>query len=115
MRKHPLIGERVLDAAPALEPVAKVVRSTHERWDGTGYPDGLAGREIPIASRIIFICDAYNAITEGRPYKRPLSREQALDVLREGAGTQFDPELVKAFADTQIEKRPLEVAHLPPA
>ncbi|HET7120741.1 MAG TPA: diguanylate cyclase [Solirubrobacterales bacterium] len=108
MRKHPLIGERVLDAAPALEPVAKVVRSTHERWDGTGYPDGLAGREIPLASRIIFICDAYNAITEGRPYKRPLSREQALDVLREGAGTQFDPELVKAFAETNLEGRPFE-------
>jgi two-component system, cell cycle response regulator len=104
MQKHTVIGERVLAAAPALGPVAKVVRSTHERWDGQGYPDGLAGREIPLGSRIIFICDAYNAITEGRPYKRPLSREQALDVLREGAGTQFDPELVKVFAETSLEE-----------
>jgi diguanylate cyclase (GGDEF)-like protein len=106
MQKHTVIGERVLAAAPALGPVAKVVRSTHERWDGKGYPDGLEGKEIPIASRIIFICDAYNAITEGRPYKRPLSREQALDALREGAGTQFDPHLVKVFAETDFEKWP---------
>jgi len=103
MRKHTVIGERVLEAAPALGPVAKVVRSTHERWDGEGYPDGLAGREIPRASRVIFICDAYNAMTEGRPYKRPLTREQALDGLREGAGTQFDPELVKVFAESDLE------------
>jgi two-component system, cell cycle response regulator len=103
VEKHTVIGERVLAAAPALGPVAKVVRSTHERWDGQGYPDGLAGKAIPLASRVIFICDAYNAITEGRPYKRPLSREQALEVLREGAGTQFDPELVKVFAETDLE------------
>jgi two-component system, cell cycle response regulator len=108
MRKHTVIGERVLDAAPALRPVAKVVRSTHERWDGSGYPDGLAGKEIPLASRIIFVCDAYNAITEGRPYKRPLNREQALDTLREGAGTQFDPELVEVFAKTNLETKSRE-------
>jgi HD-GYP domain-containing protein (c-di-GMP phosphodiesterase class II) len=112
MHKHTVIGERVLDAAPALGPVAKVVRSTHERWDGSGYPDGLAGPEIPLGSRVIFICDAYNAITEGRPYKRPLSREQALDVLRDGAGTQFDPKLVKVFAETQTAEWGGE---LPPA
>lgn len=104
MRKHPLIGERVLDAAPALGPVAKLVRSTHERWDGEGYPDGLAGREIPLGSRIIFVCDAFNAITEGRAYRRPLSREQALDELRAGAGTQFDPELVRVFTEADVEK-----------
>jgi two-component system, cell cycle response regulator len=108
MRKHTVIGERVLDAAPALGPVAKVVRSTHERWDGEGYPDGLAGRDIPLGSRIIFICDAFNAITEGRSYKRPLNREQALDALREGAGTQFDPALVRAFAETSLEKDSFE-------
>jgi two-component system, cell cycle response regulator len=108
MRKHTEIGERVLAAAPALGPVAKVVRSTHERWDGKGYPDGLAGREIPLGSRIIFVCDAFNAITEGRPYKRPLSREQAIEALREGAGTQFDPDIVRVFAETDIEKNSFE-------
>ncbi|HEV2726940.1 MAG TPA: HD domain-containing phosphohydrolase [Solirubrobacterales bacterium] len=99
MRKHPLIGQRVLEAAPALGRVAELVRSTHERWDGEGYPDGLAGRDIPLGSRAILVCDAYNAMTEGRPYRSAFSREEALEELRRGAGTQFDPELVRAFAE----------------
>lgn len=102
MRKHPKIGERVLDAAPALGPVANLVRSTHERWDGEGYPDRLAGRDIPLGSRAILICDAYHAMTEGRPYRAPMSSEGALEELRRGAGTQFDPELVKTFAEKVI-------------
>ncbi len=102
MRKHTLIGERVLDAAPALGPVASVVRSTHERWDGDGYPDGLFGGDIPLGARIIFICDAYNAMTEGRPYRPPLGREQALEELRRGAGSQFDPELVRTFVEKVV-------------
>ena len=99
MRKHPLIGEHVLDAAPALAPVASLVRSTHERWDGEGYPDRLAGREIPLGSRAILICDAFNAMTEGRPYRPPMSTEQALEELHQGAGTQFDPQLVATFVE----------------
>jgi HD-GYP domain-containing protein (c-di-GMP phosphodiesterase class II) len=99
MRKHTLIGQRVLEAAPALGQVAAVVRSTHERWDGEGYPDGLAGRDIPVGSRIIFICDAFNAMTEGRPSRPAVSQEQALEELREGAGSQFDSELVRTFCD----------------
>jgi two-component system, cell cycle response regulator len=99
VRKHTVIGQRILDAAPALVPVAAVIRSTHERWDGGGYPDSLAGEEIPLGSRIIFVCDAYNAMTEGRAYRRPLGREQALEELRRGAGTQFDPKLVGAFVE----------------
>jgi len=75
------------------------VRSTHERWDGGGYPDGLAGEEIPLGSRIILICDAYNAMTEGRPYREPLGAQRALEALHEGAGTQFDPELVDVFVE----------------
>jgi len=102
MRKHPLIGERVLEAAPALGQVAKVVRSTHERWDGEGYPHGLAGREIPLGSRVIFICDAYNAMVEGRPYRPAITEEQALEELRRCAGSQFDPELVRTFAEKVI-------------
>jgi len=102
MRKHPKIGERVLDAAPALGPVASLVRSTHERWDGEGYPDKLAGRDIPRGSRAILICDAYNAMTEGRPYRAPMSSEAALEELRRGGGTQFDPDLVKTFAEKVV-------------
>jgi two-component system, cell cycle response regulator len=102
MRKHPLIGQRVLEAAPALGEVAKLVRSTHERWDGSGYPDGLAGRDIPLGSRVILICDAYNAMTEGRPFRAARSNEQALAELAAGAGTQFDPQLVKTFAEKVI-------------
>jgi diguanylate cyclase (GGDEF)-like protein len=99
MRKHPMIGQRVLDGAPALGEVAKLVRSTHERWDGTGYPDGLSGRDIPLGSRVILICDAYNAIVEGRPFRAARSNEQALAELASEAGTQFDPELVKTFVE----------------
>jgi two-component system cell cycle response regulator len=102
MRKHTLIGQRVLEAAPALGPVAEVVRSTHERWDGSGYPDGREGRAIPLGSRIIFICDAYNAMTEGRPYRAPMSSEAALEELRKGSGMQFDPDLVATFAEKVV-------------
>jgi diguanylate cyclase (GGDEF)-like protein len=102
MRKHTVIGQRVLDAAPALGEVAKLIRSTHERWDGEGYPDGLAGRKIPLGSRVILVCDAYNAMTEGRPYRPAISPEQAFEELREGAGTQFDPELVTTFIEQVV-------------
>jgi two-component system cell cycle response regulator len=102
MRKHPLIGQRVLEAAPALGEVAEVVRSTHERWDGEGYPDALAGRDIPLGSRVILICDAYSAMTEGRPYRPAVSAEQALEELRRGAGMQFDPALVGTFVEKVV-------------
>ena len=98
MKTHTTIGERILAAAPAMAPVAALVRSSHERWDGDGYPDRLASEQIPLGSRIIFVCDAYEAMTESRSYRDPISPEDALEELRRCAGTQFDPQLVELFA-----------------
>jgi HD-GYP domain-containing protein (c-di-GMP phosphodiesterase class II) len=89
----------VLYAAPALREVGKVVRSTHEHWDGSGYPDGLVGEEIPLAARIILICNAYDSMTESRPYGELLSPTEAIDELRRGAGKQFDPDIVEVIVD----------------
>ncbi len=97
MRRHTLIGDRILGATPALRPVARLVRSSHERWDGRGYPDGLAGEEIPRGARIICLCDAYDAMTSARSYKAAVSSAEAIAELRRCAGDQFDPELVEAF------------------
>jgi two-component system cell cycle response regulator len=99
MRNHTLIGERILSSAPAMAPVAKLVRSTHERWDGSGYPDNLSGDEIPLGSRVIAVCDAFVAMTQPRPWRTTMSQEEALDELRRCAGSQFDPYLVEAFCE----------------
>jgi len=104
LRKHSVIGERILGAAPAMAPVAKAVRSTHEHWDGSGYPDGLRSTEIPLASRIVLICDAYDAMTSERPYGAAKTPAEALEELRGNAGTQFDPHLVEVFCDIQSEQ-----------
>jgi two-component system cell cycle response regulator len=97
MRRHTLIGESMLSAAPALHTARKVVRSSHERFDGRGYPDGLSGDQIPLASRIIFVCDAFHAMTSDRPYEPAQSVDSALAELDRCAGSQFDPEVVAAF------------------
>jgi two-component system, cell cycle response regulator len=97
MRRHTVVGERILAAAPALLDVAKLVRSSHERYDGAGYPDGLAGEAIPLGSRVIAVCDAWDAMVSDRPYRRAMSREDALAELERCAGTQFDPAVVAAF------------------
>jgi diguanylate cyclase (GGDEF)-like protein len=94
---HPELGERILEPIDRLSEVRGIVRSCHERWDGDGYPDGKAGDEIPIESRIIFVCDAFHAMTTDRPYRKRLSVDEACRRLREGAGTQFDPEVVDVF------------------
>ncbi len=99
MRRHTILGERILSAAPALVPVAKLVRSSHERFDGSGYPDGLAGEEIPLGSRIVCACDAYEAMTAIRPYAPARTQEQALAELTRCAGGQFDPRVVQALAE----------------
>ena len=99
MHHHTIIGERILAAAPALAPVARLVRSSHERHDGGGYPDGLSGQEIPLGARVVAVCDAYDAMISERPYRVPLSVEDAVAELRRSAGTQFDPRVVEAFCD----------------
>jgi diguanylate cyclase (GGDEF)-like protein len=103
VRRHPMIGERILAAAPALAAAAHIVRATHERFDGTGYPDRLAGEEIPLAARIISVCDAYHAMTSERPYRPVRAHAEAMDELRRGAGSQFDPAAVEAFVRTLID------------
>jgi diguanylate cyclase (GGDEF)-like protein/putative nucleotidyltransferase with HDIG domain len=97
MREHPAIGERILRAIPGMGQVAKIVRHEHERWDGTGYPDGLAGKDIPLGSRIILACDAYHAMTSDRPYRAAMPHSDALAELSSCAGTQFDPEVCQAL------------------
>ncbi len=99
MRQHTIIGERLLSATEALTPVAAVVRSSHERWDGCGYPDALAGEAIPLLSRIVFVCDAYEAMRAKRPYKVPMSQDEVAAELRRNSGTQFDPQVVELFCD----------------
>ncbi len=99
MHQHTVLGERILSAAPALRPVAVIVRASHERWDGLGYPDGLAGAEIPLGARIIAACDAYEAMTTDRCYRRRIGHDAACQELRRGAGRQFDPNVVEALLD----------------
>jgi two-component system, cell cycle response regulator len=99
MRQYPVIGERIARSAPSLAPVAPLVRSSQERWDGAGYPDGLRSTETPIGARIIGACDAYHAMRAAQPYRPAFTREQAIAELRRCAGTQFDPEVVRALCE----------------
>jgi len=92
---HPELGERIIAPIDRLQVVRPIVRHCHERWDGRGYPDGVAGEDIPLESRIIFVCDAYHAMTTDRPYRRRLSHREAVRRLAEGAGSQFDPHVVE--------------------
>jgi diguanylate cyclase (GGDEF)-like protein len=98
MKRHTLMGEEIILAGgPSLERVAPLVRSSHERWDGSGYPDGLSAEQIPLGARIIAICDSFRAMIDERPYKRAMTVNEALAELRRCASTQFDPELVAVF------------------
>jgi diguanylate cyclase (GGDEF)-like protein len=103
MAEHPIAGERILQRIPALAALASTVRHEHEHWDGTGYPDGLTGQRIPIGSRIILACDAFHAMITDRPYRPALPRADACDVIRAGAGKQYDPDVVSALLDLLAE------------
>ena len=104
VRRHSLIGERILFGIPSLEGVGALVRASHERWDGLGYPDFLAGTDIPLGARIIAVADAFCAMTEDRPYAQARSVESTCHELRAGAGTQFDAAVVTAFL-TVLDRR----------
>jgi diguanylate cyclase (GGDEF)-like protein len=97
MRQHPVIGERIIRAIPGMGAIARAVRHEHERWDGQGYPDGLAGEQIPIEARIILVCDAYHAMVSDRPYRKAMEHRAAIAELTANAGTQFDPQVVEAL------------------
>jgi two-component system cell cycle response regulator len=105
MRRQTEIGQLILEATSLPPPVARLVRSTRERWDGEGYPDGLAGEDIPLGARIICISDAFYTMTSRRPYREAMSEEEALDELQRNAGTQFDPDLVDLFCGLVEGKR----------
>jgi HD-GYP domain-containing protein (c-di-GMP phosphodiesterase class II) len=97
MRRHTIEGEELLARTAGLEQLAVPVRATHEAWDGSGYPDGLRGDEIPLTARIVAVVDAYDAMISARAYRRALSHREAVRRLRAGAGAQFDPGVVEAL------------------
>lgn len=100
VHNHPEAGYRIAQAVPELQPIADAIYSHHENWDGKGYPRGLAGEAIPLAARILALVDAYDAMTSDRPYRKALSRTEALDAIRAGAGSRFDPLLADLFLET---------------
>jgi HD-GYP domain-containing protein (c-di-GMP phosphodiesterase class II) len=113
IKHHTIEGQFMLDRVGGLlGRVGEVVRSCHERWDGLGYPDGLAGEEIPIAARIVFACDAYNAMTTDRPYRQAMAREDAVAELIANTGTQFDPKIVAALTKVVAHGEPAAVTSI---
>ena len=99
MMKHPEIGERIIAPVAFLQALRPIIAACHERWDGKGYPSGMAGENVPLAARIIFVCDAFHAMTSDRPYRAAMPQDEAIRRLLEAAGTQFDPEIVRVFVD----------------
>ena len=97
MRQHPRYGEEILRGIDFLKGAARVVGQHHEHYDGTGYPEGLSGEQIPLLARIIFVTDVYDALTSPRPFREAFDHDYAVQILKQGAGTKFDAEVVRAF------------------
>jgi HD-GYP domain-containing protein (c-di-GMP phosphodiesterase class II) len=104
MRGHPVIGAQIVAPIRFLGDAAQVIRHHHERFDGTGYPDGLAGRAIPLPARIFAVADSFDAMISDRPYRRARPMEMAIEEIEDGSGTQFDPEIVDAFVSLVEEE-----------
>ena len=109
MKTHPLIGVQIVSPIRFLDEAVDVIRSHHERFDGSGYPRGLEGDEIPIAARIFSVVDAFDAMTSDRPYRRAMSLEEAVDQITTGSGTHFDPEVVEAFLLMMQDASPMDL------
>ncbi len=107
---HPVIGESMVAPISSGSRVLPIIRHHHERFDGRGYPDGLRGKRIPLLARIIAICDAYDALVNDRPYRTRINEPEAIAILREGAGRQWDPELVELFVQQTRDPRNLATA-----
>src|SRR6266516_6713902 len=99
MNLHPEIGDKILEPVPFLQPIRPIVRACHERWDGKGYPEGRAGEEIPLEARIVFVCDAFHAMTSDRPYRKALPEREAIRRLKLSKGRQFDPRVTDVFVE----------------
>ena len=120
IRNHTILGERILEGAPALSAAGRLVRASHERWDGSGYPDRVRGEQTPLGARIVSVCDAYEAMTTDRSYRTRISHEAACDELVRCSGSQFDPVVVEAFlaiVDTidhgrELDDAPQAAAHV---
>jgi response regulator RpfG family c-di-GMP phosphodiesterase len=117
MREHPEIGERICDPLRLSRDFTPIIRHHHERWDGSGYPDGLRGEAIPLGARIVALADAYDAIVRGRPYRASRSPEEAFDEIRRFSGSQFDPGLAQLFIEEaeRMESGAAPSVDLPPA
>jgi putative nucleotidyltransferase with HDIG domain len=109
MREHPVTGARIVECLPGLSQLTATVRAEHERWDGGGYPDGLRGEEIPLAARIVLVCDAYHAMTSDRPYRKALGHAAAVAEIRREAGHQFCPRSAAALLAV-LERQPAPAA-----
>lgn len=113
MQQHPVIGGRILETVARLRGASKIVRHHHERWDGKGYPDGIAGEAIPLGARILTVVDSYSAIVDARIYKAARSQAEAIAELQRGKGTQFDPRVVEAFLEISVEQEKLSSGFVP--
>ncbi len=107
IKQHPIIGEKICQPLSSAEGLLPIIRHHHERYDGKGYPDGLAGMEIPLGARILAIADAFDAMTSDRPYRTGMPFTKAISILIEGAGSQWDPSVVDRFVEVMNENEPL--------
>ena len=110
VKLHPQMGAMIVGAVPGFEPALDAIRHHHERWDGQGYPGGLAGEGIPLSARLLAVADAFSAMTTDRPYRKGMPHAEALSLLQSGAGTQWDPALVAAFLRSRSPSALLAVA-----